>query len=130
MNISQNNIDDLNAVISIELKKEDYLPNVEKALNTAKKNAVIKGFRKGFVPIGVIKKMYGNSVLLDELNKSVSEALNKHIEESKLSMLGRPLPKPSSSLEFDINNPSDFTFEYEIGLAPDVKAQKVDQHAG
>lgn len=121
MNISRNNIDDLNAVISIELKKEDYLPNVEKALNTAKKNAVIKGFRKGFVPIGVIKKMYGNSVLLDELNKSVSEALNKYIEDEKLSMLGRPLPKPSSSLEFDINSPSDFTFEYEIGLAPDVK---------
>jgi trigger factor len=84
VNITTNNTDELNAIISIEFKKEDYLPKVEKALNTAKNNAVIKGFRKGFVPAGVIKKMYGNSILLDELNKSVSEALNKHIEEAKI----------------------------------------------
>lgn len=121
MNISQNNIDDLNAVISIELKKEDYLPQVEKAITNAKNNATIKGFRKGHVPGSLIKKMYGNSILLDELNKSVSEALNKHIEDEKLNMLGRPLPKPSENIEFDINNPSDFTFEYEVGLAPEVK---------
>mgnify|MGYP000966216955 CR=1 FL=1 len=127
MNISTNNIDDLNAIISIELKKEDYLPKVEKALNTAKNNAVIKGFRKGFVPIGVVKKMYGNSILLDELNKSVSEALNKHIEDQKLSMLGRPLPKPNESIDIDINNPGDFTFQYEVGLAPEVKVTALDK---
>ena len=121
MNISQNNSDDLNAVISIQLKKEDYLPKVEKALNTAKSNAVIKGFRKGFVPMGVIKKMYGNSILLDELNKTVSESLDKYIQENKINLLGRPLPKPSDSINIDINNPSDFTFEFEIGLAPDIK---------
>lgn len=121
MNISQNNSDDLNAVISIELKKEDYLPKVEKALNTAKSNAVIKGFRKGFVPMGVIKKMHGNSILLDELNKTVSESLDKYIQENKINLLGRPLPKPSDSINIDINNPSDFTFEFEIGLAPDIK---------
>jgi len=121
VNISQNNSDDLNAVISIELKKEDYLPKVEKALNTAKSNAVIKGFRKGFVPMGVIKKMYGNSILLDELNKTVSESLDKYIQENKINLLGRPLPKPSDNINIDINNPSDFTFEFEIGLAPDIK---------
>jgi len=121
VNISQNNSDDLNAVISIELKKEDYLPKVEKALNTAKSNAVIKGFRKGFVPMGVIKKMHGNSILLDELNKTVSESLDKYIQENKINLLGRPLPKPSDSINIDINNPSDFTFEFEIGLAPDIK---------
>jgi len=127
VNITRNNIDDLNAIISIELKKEDYLPKVEKALNTAKNNAVIKGFRKGHVPAGVIKKMYGNSILLDELNKSVSEALNKHIEEAKLNMLGRPLPKPNESAQIDINNPADFTFDYEVGLAPEVKVTAVDK---
>lgn len=127
MNISRNNIDDLNAVISIELKKEDYLPKVEKAIANAKNNAAIKGFRKGHVPSALIKKMYGNSILLDELNKSVSEALNKHIEDEKLNMLGRPLPKASQNLEFDINNPADFTFEYEIGLAPEVKVSSLSK---
>lgn len=121
MNVSRNNIDDLNAVISIELKKEDYLPKVEKAIANAKNNAVIKGFRKGHVPAGIIKKMYGNSILLDELNKAVSDALNHHIEEEKLNMLGRPLPKAAADIHFDINSPADFIFEYEIGLAPEVK---------
>ncbi len=127
MNISTNNIDDLNAVISIELKKEDYLPQVDKAINNYKNNAVIKGFRKGHVPIGMVKKMYGNAILLEELNKSVSDALNKHIEDEKLNMLGRPLPKPSDNIVFDINNPSDFTFEYEIGLAPEVKVDTLNK---
>jgi trigger factor len=127
VNISQNNTDDLNAIISIELKKEDYLPKVEKALNTAKSNAVIKGFRKGFVPTGVIKKMYGNSILLDELNKTVSESLDKYIQESKLNLLGRPLPKPSESINIDINNPSDFTFQFEIGMAPEVKVDSLNK---
>ncbi|MFN8283245.1 MAG: trigger factor [Chitinophagales bacterium] len=120
MNTTQSNSDALNAIISIEIKKEDYLPAVDKALATAKNNAVIKGFRKGFVPIGVVKKMYGNSILLDELNKKVSDALNKHIEGNKIDMLGRPLPLPSDDIQLDINNPSDFTFQYEIGLAPSV----------
>ena len=127
MNIFQNKTDELNAIISIELKKEDYLPKVEKALNTAKGNAVIKGFRKGFVPTGVIKKMYGNSILLDELNKTVSESLEKYIQEEKFSLLGRPLPKPSDSINIDINNPGDFTFEFEIGLAPEVKVETLNK---
>lgn len=120
MNVSQKNTDDLNAIISIELKKEDYLPAVEKALTTAKNSATIKGFRKGHVPAGMIKKMYGNSILLDELNKVVSDALNKHIEETKLDMLGRPLPI-ASDIDLDINQPADYIFEYEIGLAPEIK---------
>jgi len=127
VNISQKNTDSLNAIISIELKKEDYLPNVEKALANAKSNAAIKGFRKGHVPTSLIKKMYGNSILLDELNKAVSENLNKHIEDSKLNMLGRPLPIPSETLEIDINNPVDYTFEYEIGLAPEVKVDALSK---
>lgn len=125
MNISRKNIDDLNAVISIELKKEDYLPNVEKAINQYKNNVAIKGFRKGHVPASLVKKMYGNSVLLDELNKTVSEALNKHIEDEKLRILGRPLPKENSALDFDINAPKDFTFEYEIGLSPEIKVDAI-----
>ncbi|HNM31875.1 MAG TPA: trigger factor [Chitinophagales bacterium] len=121
MNISQNNTDNLNAIISIELKKEDYLPKVEKAITNAKNTATIKGFRKGHVPAAIIKKMYGNSILLDELNKVVSDALNNYIETEKLNLLGRPLPIPSADIQLDINTPADYTFEYEIGLAPQVK---------
>lgn len=126
VNISQKNIDDLNAIISIELKKEEYLPKVEKGISAAKNNATIKGFRKGHVPSAIIKKMYGNSILLDELNKTVSEALNSHIEKEKLEILGRPLPVPSDMV-VDIQNPIDFTFEYEIGLAPKVKVDALDK---
>ncbi len=125
MNISQKNIDDLNAIISIELKKEEYLPKVEKGISAAKNNATIKGFRKGHVPSAIIKKMYGNSILLDELNKTVSEALNSHIETEKLEILGRPLPVPSDMV-VDIQNPIDFTFEYEIGLAPKVSVDALN----
>lgn len=127
MNISKNNIDDLNAVISIELKKEDYLPQVEKAIQQHKNNVAIKGFRKGHVPGSLIKKMYGNSILLEELNKTVSDALNKKIEDEKLNILGRPLPKENSNMNFDINNPADFTFEYEIGLTPEVQINVLDK---
>ncbi|MEZ5053177.1 MAG: trigger factor [Chitinophagales bacterium] len=126
MTISQKNIDDLNAIISIELKKEEYLPKVEKGISAAKNNATIKGFRKGHVPSAIIKKMYGNSILLDELNKTVSEALNSHIENEKLEILGRPLPVPSDMV-VDIQNPIDFTFEYEIGIAPKVKVDALDK---
>ncbi len=127
MNIYQKNIDELNAIISIELKKEDYLPKVEKGITAAKNNAAIKGFRKGHVPGAIIKKMYGNSILLDELNKEVSEALNQHIESNKIDILGRPLPIPADNIVFDINNPSDFTFEYELGLAPSVDVKAVSK---
>jgi FKBP-type peptidyl-prolyl cis-trans isomerase (trigger factor) len=123
VNVTRNNIDDLNAVISIELKKEDYLPQVEKAINQHRNTIAIKGFRKGHVPASLVKKMYGNSILLEELNRTVTEALNKRIEEEQLSILGRPLPKENSALNFDINEPSDFTFEYEIGLSPQVNMQ-------
>jgi trigger factor len=125
--ITQINSDALNAIISIEILKADYLPKVEKALATAKNNAVIKGFRKGFVPLGVIKKMYGNSILLDELNKLVSESLNNHIESNKVEILGRPLPIADPNIDLNINNPLDFTFKYEIGLAPNVAVNSLNK---
>jgi trigger factor len=127
VNITKNNIDDLNAVISIELKKEDYLPKVDKAIANAKNTVAIKGFRKGHVPGALIKKMYGNSILLEELNKSLTDALNNYIEEQQLNMLGRPLPNPSDSIDLDINNPADYTFEYEIGLSPEIKVSALDK---
>jgi trigger factor len=116
--VKRTNADELNAVLSISLKKEDYLPKVDKALTQYRNTVAIKGFRKGHVPTGLIKKMYGNAILMEELNKSVTDAINQHIQEEKLEILGRPLPKNEQQLNIDINEPNDLNFEYEIGLVP------------
>src|SRR5690554_4807354 len=97
MNISQENIDDLNAVISIEITPEDYKTVVEDAMKTQAKKANIPGFRPGKVPIAHIKRMYGKSILLDEINRMVSDRLNDFLTEEKLEILGQPLPKEEDS---------------------------------
>ncbi|MCB9033900.1 MAG: trigger factor [Chitinophagales bacterium] len=118
MEIKKNQIDDLNATISIDLKQADYLDAVNASIKSYKKQAQIKGFRKGHVPDGVIRKMYGNAILFEEINKTLSDALNKYIEDEKLELLGRPLPQENQQLDLDIKNPQDFEFIYDIALAP------------
>ena len=78
MNIVQENIDALNAILKINISKEDYLPKVEEALKNYRKNVNLNGFRKGMVPMGIVKKMYGDAVLFEEMNKLVGEATTKH----------------------------------------------------
>lgn len=122
MNITKTNSSEVNAVLSVNLKKEDYLPNVEKTLQDYRKKVEIKGFRKGHVPAGLVKKMYGNAVLFDEVNKTISESINNYIKEEKLDILGQPIPMPeNNTVAIDINNPSDVEFNFEIGLVPDFK---------
>lgn len=118
MEVKRTNADETNAVLSISLKKEDYLPKVDKALTQYKNNVAIKGFRKGHVPTGLIKKMYGNAILMEELNKSLTDAINQHIQDEKLEILGKPLPKETEQQHIDINEPADLHFEYEVGLVP------------
>ncbi|MEE9348700.1 MAG: trigger factor [Flavobacteriaceae bacterium] len=115
MNITKENIDALNAVIKIDIAQKDYKGKVEKLLEDYKKTANIPGFRKGQVPMGMIKKQYGQSIMVDEVNKLLQEALNKYLTEEKLDILGNPLPKPSADFSWD---KTDFTFEFELGLAP------------
>jgi len=115
MNITKENLDALNAVIKIDVTEKDYKEKVDKILADYRKNANIPGFRKGQVPMGMIKKQYGQSVLVDEINKLLQEALNKYLNEEKLDVLGNPLPKPNADFSWD---KSDFTFEFELGLAP------------
>jgi len=115
MEIKRENIDELNAVIKVEIKKEDYNPKVEKILKDYRKTANIPGFRKGHVPMGMVKKQYGQSVLVDEVNKLLQESLNKYITEEKLEVLGNPLPKDQENFDWEQD---DYFFEFELGLSP------------
>ena len=115
MNITRENIDTLNAVVKIDITKADYSENVEKILTNYRKTANIPGFRKGQVPMGLVKKQYGKSVLADEVNKTLQEALGKYLTDEKLDVLGNPLPIAKDDLDWEGD---DFSFEFEIGLSP------------
>lgn len=118
MNISREQVDALNAVVTVAISKDDYSDKVEKVLADYRKNANIPGFRKGQVPMSLIQKQYGKAVLVDEVNKLLQSSLNDYLVEEKLDILGNPLPKVTE--EFDWNK-DDFTFEFELGLTPDFK---------
>jgi trigger factor len=115
MNITLENIDALNAVVTVAIEKNDYNEKVEKVLTDYRKKANIPGFRKGHVPMGMVRKQYGKSVLVDEVNKLLQENLNKYLTEEKLDLLGNPLPKEQEDLNWDAE---DFSFQFELGLAP------------
>jgi trigger factor len=123
MNITQENIDELNAVLKVKVTVEDYLPKVEGALKNYQKKATIPGFRPGKVPTGVIKKMYGKSVMVDEINKLLSDSLHKYINENKIEILGNPLPKVDEKTVIDWDNQKEFEFMYEMGLAPKFEVE-------
>ena len=116
MNISKTKIDDLNAVVKIEIEGKDYESKVESVLNNYRKKANIPGFRKGNVPLGIIKKQYQKAVIADEVNKLVSDNLEKYIKKEKIELLGSPMPKNNSGL-LDWRAEK-MTFEFELGLSP------------
>ena len=118
MNISQEKIDNLNAVVKININPEDYQPRVDKAIKDQAKKAKIPGFRAGMVPPSHIKRMYGKSILVDEINNLLSDTLNKYIDEEKLEVLGQPLPKFDGDKQYNWDFTDNFEFNYELGLAP------------
>jgi trigger factor len=121
MNITQEKINDLNAVVKIKIAPEDYTEKVEKAIKDQAKKATIPGFRKGMVPASHIKRTHGKSILVEEINNLLSETLNKYLTENKVEILGQPLPVMDNSKEFKWDNTDEFEFDYEIGLAPAVE---------
>jgi trigger factor len=129
MNVTRENIDALNAVVKVDIAKEDYSDQVEKILTDYRKTANIPGFRKGHVPMTMVKKQYGKAVLVDEVNKLLQDALGKYLTEEKLDVLGNPLPKPQDDLDWGSDN---FSFEFELGLAPNfevnLKSKKAITH--
>ena len=118
MNITKEQIDELNAVVKVAITKDDYQDKVESILRDYRKQANIPGFRKGQVPIGLIKKQYGKAVLVDEVNKLLQDNLNKYLTEEKLDVLGNPLPKQQDNFNWDNE---EFDFEFELGLAPNFE---------
>lgn len=120
MDITQEKVDDLNAIIKITIAPEDYSPRVEKALKEQAKKANLPGFRKGMVPVAHIKKMYGKSILVEEINNTLNETLSKHLTDNKVEILGQPLPVMDDTKEFKWDNTDVFEFKYELGLAPKV----------
>jgi trigger factor len=126
MNITIENVDELNALLKIEIKKVDYEENVEKVLRDYRKKANIKGFRPGMVPIAIVKKMYGKAVQLEEVNKLISDNIHKYLHDQKIEILGDPLPKADDLNPVDFENQDDFTFTFELGMAPqfEIKLSK------
>ena len=117
MNISKENIDSLNAILRVNILASDYQVRVDTVLSDYRKTADMPGFRMGKVPMGVVKKKYGLSVKVEEINKLLSESISKFIANEKLDILGNPLPK--DLVQLDWSQQEDFDFEYELGLAPE-----------
>lgn len=117
--VTKENIGLLHEKLTVKLEKTDYLPSFEKALKEYSKKANIPGFRKGMVPAGLIKKMYGPSLFTDEVLKTVDRELIGYLQNDKLDIFAQPLPLESDFKQLDVNNPADYTFEFEVGMKPD-----------
>lgn len=129
MNITRENKDALNAVVTINIEKSDYADKVNNILSDYRKSANVPGFRKGQVPMGLVKKQYGKAVTIDEVNKLLQESLGKYLTEEKLDVLGSPLPTPQDDIDWDAET---ISFNFEIGLSPEfdikLKGRKALPH--
>ncbi|MBM3418749.1 MAG: trigger factor [Bacteroidetes bacterium] len=118
MNVIREEIDALNAVLTVKISSVDYQLKVKNALEKYRKNAKIPGFRPGHVPFGLIQKQYGKAVLAEELNKLTNDSLYHFISENQLNILGNPIPKADAEIIGSFDQPGDFEFSFEIGYSP------------
>ena len=119
--VTKENIGLLHEKLTVKLEKTDYLPSFEKALKDHSKKANIPGFRKGMVPAGLIKKMYGPSLFTDEVLRSVDRELIAYLQNDKLDIFAQPLPLETDIRQLDVNNPADYSFHFEVGMKPDFQ---------
>ncbi|MBC7946409.1 MAG: trigger factor [Chitinophagaceae bacterium] len=125
--VSKENIGLLHEKLTVKLEKTDYLPSFEKALKDYSKKANIPGFRKGMVPAGLIKKMYGPSLFTDEVLRSVDRELISYLQNDKLDIFAQPLPLETDIRQLDVNNPADYTFQFEVGMKPEFNLPELDK---
>ncbi len=118
MQISHKDTDSLNSIITINLERSDFEPKVESVLKNYRKTANIPGFRKGNVPMGMIKKQYESSITADEVNKILQENLEKYLKDEKIAILGNPLPVMDNNLDWKSKS---LDFKFELGLSPKFK---------
>nr|WP_320947358.1 trigger factor [Bacteroides intestinalis] len=123
MNVSLQNIDKVSALLTVKLEKADYQEKVDKSLKSLRQKAQVPGFRPGMVPMSLMKKMYGKSVIAEEVNKALSEAVYKYIQDNNVSILGEPLPNEDKQPEIDFDTMEEFEFLFDIALAPEFKAE-------
>ena len=120
MQVTRKDVDALNAVITITIDKSDLAPKIESVLTSYRKRADIPGFRKGNVPMGLIKKQYGSAVKADETNKILQESLSKYISEEKIALLGNPLPVEREDFDWEADT---MLFDFELGLSPEFEVK-------
>lgn len=125
--VTKEHISELHEKLTLKLEKSDYLPSFEKSLKEYSKKANIPGFRKGMVPSGLIKKMYGPSLFTDEVLRSVDRELIKYMETDKLDIFAQPLPVEMDIRQLDVNNPADYVFHFEVGMKPGFKLPDLDK---
>ncbi|MFN8690385.1 MAG: trigger factor, partial [Cyclobacteriaceae bacterium] len=123
MNITLNKKSTTNASLTIQLQENDYLPAVAGKVREYSRKATIKGFRQGKIPAGVIKKMFGRTILVEEVNQLVSTSISNYIKDNKLKVLGDPMPDIDKARSIDWETQKDFEFEFQIGLVEDFKLE-------
>jgi len=126
LNITLDKQSATDGLIKIQLIESDYQPKVDVKLKDYARKANIKGFRQGKVPAGVIKKMFGKSVLVEEVNHIVSHSVSDYIRDQKLKILGDPIPNQEKGFAIDWDNQKDFEFEFQIGLVEDFQVELSD----
>ncbi len=128
MNITRENLDDLNLLLKVEIAENDYAERVTKQLKNYQKKATVPGFRKGMAPMGLIQRMYKSAVVADEVQAMLGESLYKYLDDEKLDILGSPLSNEEKTGKVDFDNAKDFTFYFDAALAPkvDIAWDKID----
>lgn len=116
--VTRENIGLLNDKLTVKITKEEYFPAFEKTLKTYSKQANIPGFRKGMVPAGMVKKMYGPGIFTEEVIRNIEKGLNDYLAAEKLEIFAQPLPMPNGDFKPDMDSPADYSFDFEVGLKP------------
>lgn len=127
MNITLDKQSVTDGTLKINLQESDYLPKIEEKIKDYSRKATIKGFRQGKVPTGVIKKMFGKSILVEEVNHMVSHGISDYIRDNKLRILGDPMPNEEKAQKIDWDTQKDFEFEFQVGMVDDFKIELSDK---